>query len=401
MGTRPESVREWAHHLHSIYGSANERKTWLHFSVLMSTHACLVMSPKYYAGPGNFEWQFCKTMAWLLNLHNSQAKPHSADSEFSTLRDPGVLLLSEFPKACPYCRLPECNYDDALHHSRIRKQNRGWALNQLIKLRETHGVARLGMSDWATIVLNIYPRDRERPLPELAGKLAEEFAELVTALLDYRADRTDASRAGYCEEFADFFSRLCVFGARVIGTVPPSGTVGGVLDTEMWNMYEAGCPTCHGRWTEGQECVCHTRRPPDRERDLFDLFGSDTSKHDETRGSSVTVINTASAAATSVAHGGSVFQTLLELQSLAAEDADEVPALVKNVAGLGELLREGSGVGPTEIGENVDAILGNAPRERVTLYAKALRRFLEAILTSAMAGPLAEKIQEVLLHIPS
>ncbi len=265
---KPNTLHGWCECFRDIYVKSNENRKWSELIAMLGARICLLVSPKYYDGPGDFRWQFAKSVAWMLGIHNSQAKPFDGNSPFGSLRHVGVLLLGEFPKACPYCGREECNNDSKLHTSGLRREQRNATFAKYSELASKDANAKhFSLDAWAETILTIYPRDREALLSTLSGKLAEEFAELAKALRLYRRALSarngapdarssapkglDTLQGDYCEEFADTFSRLCVFGKRVLGNDVS-------LDDVVWSVYKRGCPTCVPRLTPGPECACET-----------------------------------------------------------------------------------------------------------------------------------------------
>ena len=288
MNTRPKDIQEWSRFFHHHYGAANQGRKWHEFAVMIGARACFAISPKHRARPTDFAWHMSKAIAWMIGLHNHIAKPFSNKCKFGPAADIGWLLLAEFPRCCPYCEEPTCNYVSSIHNSARRKERRNANVAKCVALLQREpGVRHFTLQDWADIVLVIYPKDeKKRTADHLAGKIAEEYAELIRELGNLRKP-TAEKLADYAEEFSDLFSRLLVLSTRMLATFASKQAVGEqkTVDDLVWMTYENGCPSCFKRRSLPEDiCACRSIEKEEGQPGFWDddtLFGPEGRLPDE------------------------------------------------------------------------------------------------------------------------
>lgn len=287
MNKRPEDIQQWSRFFHDHYGAANQGRKWHEFAVMIGARVCFAISPKHRARPPDFGWHMSKAFAWMIGLHNHVAKPFSDKRKLGSASDIGWLLLAEFPRCCPYCDEPTCNYVPALHNSARRKERRNAAAAKCVALlRETPGVRNFTLQDWAEVISVIYPRDNRSSADFLAGKIAEEYAELIRELGDRRKPSAEKF-ANYAEEFSDLFSRMCVLSARMLATYADQKPASELrtIDDLVWKTYKNGCPSCFKRRTLPEDpCMCSAIEKEEGQPGFWgddDLFGPSGRLSDE------------------------------------------------------------------------------------------------------------------------
>lgn len=398
MLRKPQNVGEWSLLFHEIYGDANAGKHWWEFSARLSTHVCLVASPKYFDGIGDFGWQFSKSVAWLIGIHNQLAKPFG-EKTFGASSHPGVLLLNEFPLTCPYCGKKECDLTPPeLHSSGHRRDRRNRNVLTAGKIIADDPSAKdFTLHKWGEQILAIYPLDQQRSLPDLSGKVAEEFGELTNALLTYRRGKTSSTRLqqDYFEEFADLFSRLCAFGVRVLKTGAANGDFE-TIDDMVWEIYERGCPTCSSGHPQSSPCDCHRKEKPEEQAKQLDLqayYGP----YQTVPPISIDIDVTAQAEARSFS--GSYSESSLQLHKLALEDRAHDPEIQRIVLEL--LVRLQPNVLQQQTLEKtaVESLVGQikklAPRDRLSRYMSTLKAFLMALAANLGASEVANWLRQL------